>query len=773
MNRRVFLQMAASGIAASASGAGRASASPGAAGGTAIFPFGCHIYREPSLPLEQLLEDMPLLKKLGFNMVKIQESWAVDEKVEGVVDLSRVAQVVGGARTNGLKVYFGVTMEQAPAWFWKKFPDAYLTYNTGERHFDQLQYVIPSDGKPGPCWHHPEGRAAAIRFLHSVGREIGRYENVAVWNVWQEIGFGPTWPNKLGFCYCDHSLAAFRVWLRKKYGSLGAVNAMWKSAYADFEDIVPPRAASDLPPFVDFRVFMEDEYFAEVLRWKSAALKASDPLQRPVFAHADDTIPGSAQPWRQAEALDFFGCSNYPAWRPFGEWDLGRASAGGSIDAPAGQNAELWNSILLKFDTMRCATPGGKIWAAEFQGGPVVRGLQRGRVPSADDIDRWVLGSLAAGVQGLCFWNHRAEIFWREEFGFGLLELEGNTITPRAEAAGRLAKAINRHAELFSEGTVPQASVAILVSEELYQFHKATFHEAGTASPLDHFTHTIRGLYKSLWDRGIGVDFLLDSDLPARGERYKAILLTFPVALDSELVSKLCAYVERGGVLLSEACPGRLTPHGLVSPSGMPPALEQLFGAKHEDLVIVREPHDGSVWTPSPAAYGDTVPYIDLDGADVCAGKMVAPAYMLQTFAPTTGTAILKAGRQVAGVRHAFGQGTAYLVGTLLGHALLSYGDQRNGTFVADLLADHGVLSDSVGKLQRKRRSYRGQQAWFLFNTTTSNVEEDVAVGRALSVEELMGGSLDVKDAKVHVSVAPMQIRCLVLNFAKGTAYAS
>jgi beta-galactosidase len=444
----------------------------------AFFLFGTHVYREPSLPLEQIRADLPLLKKLGFNTIKIQESWAIDERREGEINLDNVLRVVSDARDVGLKVYFGVTMELAPAWLWRKYPDAYMVYNSGEKHYDQLQYVIPGDGKPGPCWHHPGAREAATRFLTVVGSEVGRFNNILVWNVWQEIGFWPMRPGTLGFCYCDYSLIEFRGWLQQRYSIVAKLNDTWKTGYASFDEVIPPRMATDLPPYLDFRYFMENVYISNVLRWKAEVLRRSDPDHRPVFAHADAALIGSGQQWRHAESLDLFGASCYPAWQPFESWDAGQAPAGGVVNPTAGRLAELWNSVLLRFDYLRCAAAGGKIFAAEFQGGPVVRGLHRRRVPEEADIQRWVLGSLAAGIQGLCFWNHRAEIFWREEFGFGLLELDGNQITPRAAETSRLAQAVNRHAALFSRGTVPQAKVAVLISEELFQFHKATHFEA-------------------------------------------------------------------------------------------------------------------------------------------------------------------------------------------------------------------------------------------------------------------------------------------------------
>lgn len=48
-----------------------------------VFPYCTHVYREPHLPLEQLRHDFPILKRLGFTMIKIQEVWGYDEIHQG------------------------------------------------------------------------------------------------------------------------------------------------------------------------------------------------------------------------------------------------------------------------------------------------------------------------------------------------------------------------------------------------------------------------------------------------------------------------------------------------------------------------------------------------------------------------------------------------------------------------------------------------------------------------------------------------------------------
>ena len=159
------------------------------------FPFGTHVYREPCLDLEAVLADLPLLKRLGFNMIKIQEHWSTDEPEEGRYDFSRVDRLIARAGELGLGIYLGLTMEQAPMWLWRKYPDCHMLAADGCSHMTPTQYTIPMDGKPGPCWDHPGARAAAERFIAELARTLGRHENIWAWNTFQEIGF---WPNEAG-----------------------------------------------------------------------------------------------------------------------------------------------------------------------------------------------------------------------------------------------------------------------------------------------------------------------------------------------------------------------------------------------------------------------------------------------------------------------------------------------------------------------------------------------------------------------------------------------
>jgi len=724
----------------------------------AIFPVGAHVYREPYQDQEELLTDLPLLRRAGFTMIKIQESWSVDEPREGVYDFSRIERVIARAGELDLGVYLGLTMEQAPAWMWRAFPDASLVDATGLPHHDPTQYCLPADGKPCPCWDHPGARRAGERFIAELARRLGRFANIWAWNTWQEIGF---WPNKggpLGFCYCAHTLARFRAWLQERHGSLDALNRAWSSAYGDWDEVEPPRRHTPVPSFIDWRCFMDAVYLTQALAWKTAALKAHDPGHRPVFSHVANPTIGGAAEWRWAAAGDFFGNSNYPAWSSVDRWDDAVAQRS---EEHVSTLYELWNSVMLRGDYVRCATGRDRaFWGAEFQGGPISTHLHLGRTPTAADIRRWMLAGLAVGMHGISFWNHRAERFWSECNGFGLLDPQGES-TERFEEAGRIARAINADPGLFSQGQPPRARVALLVNGDLYHFCQGT---ADNAAAL--LSYNLRGHYARLWRLGIPVDFVEAEEVRAGAlDGYAVALLPMPLALDAAYLGHLRAYVEAGGTLISEACPGRFDRYGFCPRAQTAGGAEELFGARHRAVRIVREPDGAGRWTPTERGYGEFAPPTVLTGVGSLAGLALRAGFYLQTLLPTTATPLLYAGDEVAGVSQAVGAGRAILLGTFAGLCATAHTHPEADLFMERLLADAGVQPDRCGRLLRRRRVLDDRQAWFLINPTDVPVTERISLDGWAAAGDLLGDALDaVEHGALTLSVPPTGLRCLTLT---------
>lgn len=723
-----------------------------------VFPYGTHIYREPSLPIEELKKDMKVIKKLGFNMVKIQESWALDEEREGEINLSKVEKLIIEAKAFDLKIYFGVTMEQVPAWLWRKYPDCRVVYNTGEPHNDPTQYLVPADGKPGPCWDHPEVRKAGETFIEKLAGELGKYKNIIAWNVWQEVGFWPMFPGKLDFCYCPYTLSKFRKWLRGEYGSLKKLNETWKTGYREWEEIEPPRFHPQVPSWIDWRYYMDDIYLPGAVKWKVEAFKKSDPFKRPVFCHVSSPYIGQGLDWRISKMADFYGSSCYPGWGCGNEWDKGYPERGGSFSKERATLCEIWNNISLKFDYIRSASNGKEFWAAEFQGGPVVSFLHRGRIPSSEDIRRWVLSALSTGISGLSFWNHRAEIFWQEAYGFGLLDTEGET-SERAEEAGRIAKAINKYPYLFVKGKIPSSEVAILINENLYHFLEATpFNEEKATS---HLVHTIRGIYRFLWEEGIWVDFIESEEMKEkRLAGYKVIILPFPISLDNKLAEGLKSYLKKGGIVISECCPGRYDKYGFARKGEFIEEAEEIFGVKHKEIFYVKQPGK-PLWMFREWSYGESVPSTYLSGTGIFKGYSIFPNLYIETYNSINGIPVFKYGEDTCGVMKKYGKGTAYLIGTFLGHSILTYEDRKTRKFLIELFNKCGVKSWKIGKLLLRKKIFEKEEAWFLINPTADSISQNIDLTSFTKAEDLLEDTINKDKA---IEVPPFSVRVLILE---------
>ncbi len=146
------------------------------------------------------------------------------------------------------------------------------------------------------------------------------------------------------------------------------------------------------------------------------------------------------------------------------------------------------------------------------------------------------------------------------------------------------------------------------MNEDLYHFA-----EGSTSNALQHYYHTIRGIYKSLWEEGIPVGFVEADHLPGP-DQYKALILPFPVALGQSVIRALRDFVSNGGTLISEACPGRFSEYGTGYKGDMAPGVAELFGARHKRVVVIREPGTGAKWIQTEYSYADAVEYRDLIG---------------------------------------------------------------------------------------------------------------------------------------------------------------
>ena len=723
-----------------------------------LFPLGSHLCREPMPSMTKMKRDMEILKNHGLNLIKLQEHWMIDEPVEGYYDFSRYEELIAHAATLDLGIYLGLTCEQAPHWLYEKYPDCRMIGRNGLPIVYEAPTTLPADGKPGPCFDHPGALADQSRFITQLVKTLGRYENLVVWNTWQEISY---WADALvgnSVCFCPHTLASYRQWLAERFSDLDALNRAWNTRYASWEAILPSRAiGARQPQAVDihWQYFMDNVQIVHVLRARAEAIKAADPLGRPVFAHKGGPIIGSGQDWSYARTQDFLGSSCYPAWGCGSAWDDGHQRPFARDHALL---MEAWDAVAVKYDYIRSCNPSGKpIWAAEFQGGPISTGFHKGRVPSTDDMRRWILTAVASGVTAISFWVTRAEIMVSEQNGFSLLDSDGES-TERLEEAGRVGHALQTHADLFAVPSQQPAQVGLLVNEWTYQL--CTHLVQGG----EHLAYSLRGWHRLLWDLNISFDFIdVDHDLD-RAEQYQAVIMPFPLALSEDVAVKLTRYVEGGGHLISEAAPGRVTQDGFCNRGELSPVLATLFGIVQTGFTMVREPDGGARWSPAERTWGEYLDAQMLEGAGPLAGQQIRANVYIETFETDDCEPIFYAGKHVAGVRKLVGQGSAWLLGTYVGHNGTAYRDPVIHAAVRTLLATCGVKPEYDGRLMVRKRITPGKEAWIFMNPTGEPVTDTIHIAGWPHVEDLLGAPLVCAGETVALTIEGLDVQVLILS---------
>ena len=261
-------------------------------------------------------KDLAQIRGLGFPAVKTWVEWASSERQEGKYDLGNLDQLLELADEAGLRVIIQVYVDSAPDWLGEKYPDSRFVAQNGES--------IPSQAAPGFCTDHPEIARRVASFYSEVARHAVKHRSFYAYDLWSEphiinwavINYIPD----AQFCFCRNTLAKFRQWLNRKYGSLQGLNAAWYRGFERWDQVDPPRFGTILSysDFIDWKSFIADK-LADDLRERKQAVKSVDP-DHPATSHAAVpsifTTPfagdGTPDDWKMAAAADYYGTSIYP-----------------------------------------------------------------------------------------------------------------------------------------------------------------------------------------------------------------------------------------------------------------------------------------------------------------------------------------------------------------------------------------------------------------------------------------------------------------------------
>ncbi len=197
-------------------------------------PFYGAAYYPEDWPLEQIDEDVALMREAGMNVMRIGEfAWSRMEPSQGEYDLDWLHLVVEKLGAAGIGVIMCTPTCTPPAWLTEQYPETRIMLEDGSR----AQHGARRHG----CPNSPIYRDFTTRIVTRLAKEFGRDKRVVGWQIDNELYIS----GSARGCCCPVCHAKFHQALRERYGSIRRLNAawgtdLWSQTYSTFEQIPIP-----------------------------------------------------------------------------------------------------------------------------------------------------------------------------------------------------------------------------------------------------------------------------------------------------------------------------------------------------------------------------------------------------------------------------------------------------------------------------------------------------------------------------------------------------
>ncbi len=495
-------------------------------------------------------EDARAMRRMGITHVRIGEfAWSRIEPEPDHLDwgwLDRALDVLGHA---GLRVVLGTPTATPPRWLVLRHPGILPVGADGRvRGFGSRRHTSFSS----PDWWR-ESR----RIVETLADRYGEHPAIVGWQVDNEFGCHDT-----VLSYGPHDVAAFRTWLRARYGDVATLNARWGSVFwsmeaGSFDEIdAPVGAVTETNPIarLDYRRFSSDQV-AAYGAMQAAILRARSPGR--FVTHNFMGFFTEFDHWTVGREYDVASWDSYPLGFlerfPFDEAE--RAGwAETSLPDIASFHHDLYRGV-----------GRGRWWVMEQQPGPV-NWARHNPVPKPGMVRLWSWEALAHGAEVVSYFRWRQAPFAQEQMHAGLHRPD-RSLSAGGQEAGIVGREL--HDLLMSLGTeaLPdggRSPVALVLDYESLWMADIQPQGAGFDALLLHYRW-----YEAVRRLGLDVD-ILPPGAPLDG--YAAVLVPSLMAIAPDAMR---AFADTKAVLLfgprsgsktgDFAIPGTLPPGPLQS----------------------------------------------------------------------------------------------------------------------------------------------------------------------------------------------------------------
>ena len=507
-------------------------------------------YNPEQWPRETWAEDARLMREAGVTVVTVGVfSWALLEPEQGRFELDWLADAIDLLHENGVAVDLATATASPPPWLTRVHPDVLPRTADGT--------VLSPGGRQAWCPSSPVFRERALAMVTALAERFHGHPALAMWHVSNELG------GHNAHCYCDVSAAAFRDWLRSRYGDVERLNeawgtAFWSQHYGSFAEVLPPRTAP---------TFANPTQQLDFLRFSSDALLECFTAERDLLHHLSPGVPVTTN----FMVMEHVRAMDYLAWGP--ELDLVAQDHYLMAHDPDAHIELSWSADLTR------GTAQGRPWWLMEHSTSAVNWQPRNVAKAPGQLARNSLTHVARGADAVCFFQWRASRAGAEKFHSALLPHAGTDSRIWREVVD-LGASLGAIAEVA--GSRVRADVAVVVDWDSRWASELDSHPTSDLEYLDRHL----ALYRALWDAGVVVDMVSpEADLTG----YRLVLVPTLYLVTDAGAANIGAYVGGGGTALVTYWSGIVDENDHVRLGGYPGAFRDLLGVRTEEFAPLRQ----------------------------------------------------------------------------------------------------------------------------------------------------------------------------------------
>lgn len=571
-------------------------------------------------------DDLARMKETGIEAVRVAEfAWSKIEPREGEYTYAFFDDFLDLAQEKGMRVIFSTPTATPPAWLTEEYPevlnaglDGGLIYHGARRHYN---------------YNSPVYRELCANIVERSAAHYAKHPAVIGWQLDNEFNC----ENQV--FYSESDTAAFRRFLKEKYGTVERLNeawgtVFWNQTYTAWSEVHLPRRTNTgaVNPHLEL----------DYIRFISASVRSfakmqSDILKKYIkpgdfittngmFGHIDNHA-------MNRESLTFY---MYDAYPNFAYCVDGFAPDEPMKDRWWSRNLAEVRSISPKFGIMEQQS-GANGWNVSMEA----------PAPRVGQITLWTMQSIAHGADYIGYFRWRTCTFGTEMYWHGILDYSG-----RENRRLREVRDIHRKLARLQEaaGAVCDSRVAIVRD-----------YDNQWDAELDHWHGRVQrqsedALFTALQQAHVPFDYqYLDETTNAADlARYTVLFYPHPEILTKAQILLLQNYVEAGGRLVFGCRTGQKDIRGFCVTEKLPGLAARLTGTDVLEYSLV--------------APDETEVCVDWDGV-----KLTAPVFR-DMLAPA-GEHARVLGRYDGGcfagepalICNTFGKGEAYYYGGAFG----------------------------------------------------------------------------------------------------------